>query len=96
MKQTRCTARAHAFAIAIDGCRAHPGGIASRSRDRRAQAAKTALLEMVALPIKYARLHARAPIASAAGALLYGPPGCGKVHREIACRGKDRLSLSHS
>ena len=62
MKQTRCTARAHAFAIAIDGCRAHPGGIASRSRDRRAQAAKTALLEMVALPIKYARLHARARV----------------------------------
>lgn len=42
--------------------------------------ARSALVEALELPIKYAALLSRAPLRLRTGVLLYGPPGCGKTH----------------
>lgn len=39
-----------------------------------------ALREALLLPVRYRRLVAGAPLRLRTGALLYGPPGCGKTH----------------
>ncbi|KAL4538628.1 hypothetical protein Ndes2526B_g03078 [Nannochloris sp. 'desiccata'] len=41
---------------------------------------RDALTEALELPLKYAELVASAPLRLRTGALLYGPPGCGKTH----------------
>ena len=41
---------------------------------------RDALQESLELPLKYPRLVAGAPLRLRSGALLYGPPGCGKTH----------------
>jgi peroxin-1 len=41
---------------------------------------REALQEALELPLKYAELVASAPLRLRTGALLYGPPGCGKTH----------------
>ena len=41
---------------------------------------REALKEALELPLKYAALVATAPLRLRTGALLYGPPGCGKTH----------------
>lgn len=38
------------------------------------------LEEALVLPARYADLVASAPLRMRTGALLYGPPGCGKSH----------------
>ncbi|KAK9837165.1 hypothetical protein WJX81_007626 [Elliptochloris bilobata] len=43
-----------------------------------------ALREALALPTRFARLCARAPLRLRTGVLLYGPPGCGKTHAVAA------------
>ncbi|KXZ55626.1 hypothetical protein GPECTOR_2g1176 [Gonium pectorale] len=40
----------------------------------------SSLREALLLPIKYRQLVAAAPLRLRTGALLYGPPGCGKTH----------------
>ncbi len=40
----------------------------------------SALREALLLPVRYRRLVAGAPLRLRTGALLYGPPGCGKTH----------------
>lgn len=42
--------------------------------------AKEALYEALELPLKFAKLVAKAPLRLRTGVLLYGPPGCGKTH----------------
>lgn len=42
--------------------------------------AKEALFEAIELPLRYAKLVAKAPLRLRTGVLLYGPPGCGKTH----------------
>ena len=42
--------------------------------------AKNALYEAIELPLKFAKLVAKAPLRLRSGVLLYGPPGCGKTH----------------
>jgi SpoVK/Ycf46/Vps4 family AAA+-type ATPase len=41
---------------------------------------RDALTEALEMPLKYAELVAQAPLRLRTGALLYGPPGCGKTH----------------
>eukprot|EP00871_Galdieria_phlegrea_P001311 jgi/Galph1/2180/GphlegSOOS_G846.1 len=41
--------------------------------------AKTLLRDILELPLKYSDLFTSAPLRLASGALLYGPPGCGKT-----------------
>jgi SpoVK/Ycf46/Vps4 family AAA+-type ATPase len=41
---------------------------------------REALTEAMELPVKHAALVAGAPLRLRTGALLYGPPGCGKTH----------------
>lgn len=42
--------------------------------------AKEALYEALELPLRFAKLVAKAPLRLRTGVLLYGPPGCGKTH----------------
>jgi peroxin-1 len=42
--------------------------------------AKEALFEAIELPLRFAKLVAKAPLRLRSGVLLYGPPGCGKTH----------------
>jgi peroxin-1 len=42
--------------------------------------AKDVLYEAIELPLRYAKLVAKAPLRLRTGVLLYGPPGCGKTH----------------
>ena len=42
--------------------------------------ARQALEESLELPLRYPKLIATAPLRLRTGALLYGPPGCGKTH----------------
>eukprot|EP00890_Picochlorum_soloecismus_P003574 jgi/Picsp_1/4217/NSC_01726-R1_peroxisome biogenesis protein pex1 len=42
--------------------------------------ARQALEESLELPLRYPQLIAAAPLRLRTGALLYGPPGCGKTH----------------
>lgn len=41
---------------------------------------RTAIKEMLELPIKFSKIFAEAPLRLRSGVLLYGPPGCGKTH----------------
>ncbi|GJD05840.1 Peroxisome biogenesis protein 1 [Galdieria sulphuraria] len=41
--------------------------------------AKELIKDILELPLKYSKLFASAPIRLASGALIYGPPGCGKT-----------------
>ncbi|GJQ13942.1 hypothetical protein GpartN1_g5733.t1 [Galdieria partita] len=41
--------------------------------------AKELVRDILELPLKYSKLFASAPIRLASGALIYGPPGCGKT-----------------
>lgn len=41
---------------------------------------RTAIKEMLELPIKFSKIFAEAPLRLRSGILLYGPPGCGKTH----------------
>jgi SpoVK/Ycf46/Vps4 family AAA+-type ATPase len=42
-------------------------------------AVRAALLDVLAMPVRYRRLVERAPCRLPTGVLLYGPPGCGKT-----------------
>jgi peroxin-1 len=38
---------------------------------------------MLVMPIKHGEFFARAPLRLCSSVLLYGPPGCGKTHKEV-------------
>eukprot|EP00252_Welwitschia_mirabilis_P015602 TRINITY_DN3444_c0_g1_i8.p1 TRINITY_DN3444_c0_g1~~TRINITY_DN3444_c0_g1_i8.p1 ORF type:complete len:1188 (+),score=284.39 TRINITY_DN3444_c0_g1_i8:127-3564(+) len=41
---------------------------------------RTAIKEMLELPVKFSEIFSAAPLRLRSGVLLYGPPGCGKTH----------------
>jgi SpoVK/Ycf46/Vps4 family AAA+-type ATPase len=60
-------------------------------------AVRAALQEALELPVKHAALVARAPLRLRTGALLFGPPGCGKTHAvaaAVAAAGLRCISVS--
>ncbi len=48
---------------------------------------------MLETPIKHGELFARAPLRLRSSVLLYGPPGCGKIHIEVVTTAACSLSF---